>query len=46
MQHYRLVVVVPLEGTWIETISPREVLHCSPVVPLEGTWIEITVTKG
>ena len=35
--------VVPLAGTWIEIISPKEGKRYLIVVPLAGTWIEISI---
>ena len=32
--------VVPLVGTWIETLASPVPLPRCPVVPLVGTWIE------
>ena len=32
--------VVPLAGTWIETLDPRAEGKSISVVPLAGTWIE------
>ena len=33
-------IVVPLAGTWIETISAGTMTFLALVVPLAGTWIE------
>ena len=32
--------VVPLAGTWIETLSVVLIASATSVVPLAGTWIE------
>ena len=34
------VLVVPLVGTWIETVIVADHLYTINVVPLVGTWIE------
>ena len=39
-RRYLLGLVVPLAGTWIETLLFVVVLHFKRVVPLAGTWIE------
>ena len=36
--------VVPLAGTWIETLSAAEKSDMNCVVPLAGTWIETLVS--
>ena len=39
-----MIAVVPLAGTWIETITPSELQKSCIVVPLAGTWIETGYT--
>ena len=39
------ILVVPLEGTWIEIGVAATVFTLLRVVPLEGTWIEIYIQK-
>ena len=34
------VNVVPLAGTWIETVKRCQTIFYAVVVPLAGTWIE------
>ena len=34
------VLVVPLEGTWVERNHANKRLNKHRVVPLEGTWVE------
>ena len=36
------MLVVPLEGTWIEILAFLLYQQGTCVVPLEGTWIEIS----
>ena len=35
-----MIAVVPLAGTWIETLLYNTPVGFTPVVPLAGTWIE------
>ena len=38
------VPVVPLAGTWIETLVSDFVIYGKEVVPLAGTWIETPIS--
>ena len=39
------VVVVPLVGTWIETVHNEKADNPDYVVPLVGTWIETLLCR-
>ena len=41
-----MIAVVPLAGTWIETLILERFLCIHLVVPLAGTWIETLVVCG
>ena len=37
--------VVPYIGTWIETLTPLDLLYANWVVPYIGTWIETYIYR-
>ena len=44
--HTEMYIVVPLAGTWIETIKQNMSSSRAEVVPLAGTWIETIENNG